>query len=131
MQRVKPACPPSDWWTFSFPRRGDARTAAWFHPATRRTADARPFGRGGVHLCHSHGSRAGAPARELRHVQAGLAAVEYALSRPPHGAEPEPRLLRPAGTRQASRVGDARPGADDGPGSGRRLAAAGRWTAQI
>src|SRR5581483_4347319 len=94
-----------------FHRRGDAREAAGFHPAARGAIDARaPRGRS-VHVRHPDGARARAPARELRYVQAGVAALEYALPRPSPGTEPEPGLLRPAVSGTEAALGVARPAA--------------------
>src|SRR2546425_7521859 len=111
-------------------RRGDARKAAWFHPAPRGAADARPAGGGGVHLRHPDGPRAGPAARELWHVQAGLVAFDPPRASPAARTQPEPGLLRAARARAEAALGIARARADDGPRSGRRRPAAGLGAAR-
>src|SRR5437763_7588347 len=113
-----------------FGTEGDARKAAWFHPATRGTADARPPRGGGLHLRHPDGPGAGPSPRKLRYVQAGLAALEYSRAGPAARAQPEPGLLRASRADEEAALGVACPRADDGPRGGRRRPAAGFGSAR-
>src|SRR6266478_7770765 len=116
MQCVTTACPFGDGCTLSPVRRGDARKAAWFHPATSRTADARPSGGGGADVCHSHGPGPDSTPGQLWDVQTGVAPLEYPVPGPAHGAEPEPGLLHPARAGEAGGLGVARSLAHYGDG---------------